>query len=515
MADVREAVGATARLFWIYQAFALAAALLAFLPDRSATYTQAISELRRVASIQVRADDVDAALARPAERAIGERIFKAFEAAARKHGLTLSASLKANSSYLLIDKGPQTLNFSEAKVGDILDALDAYAGNPHYFVLVPEPAGLEAELQRQFASVRGVVTSFSIPCNYAPDRCQGDVYVNPNGDMAPGAQHDLEFYTPRVRVELDFGTRDLIAARYPSLGAQPFDTPALEQLRDDLAELAPGAAIAKLQELRKAEDRPISIFDVSLSGSAARLVAPMVLAVLALIVWASASGLKGLGNPSGPADTMFLPLIPTPPAMAVRWGSFWFPLLVGEGLLLRAWSTGLFGWLTALAAIILQSWAVLAMFKIFEDLRLPRAPRSTGWRVWLQPAAVTFSVMLAIGWSVVPASIPDPLTAPVAKEWRQDVPTADASSGVARQAPVTASKDAPADPKPDNVSSALPQKIEADEAAEAQAVAPMAGRCARTIFSRLAFKSSLEDYSRAACAVKAYGAAQKRYGTRA
>jgi hypothetical protein len=473
MADMKDAVGASARMFWIYQAFALAASLLAFLPDRSSIYTEAIGELRGLISIHISVGDVDATLVSPADKAIGNKVFAAIGSAAKANGLSLSKALKANFSYTLVERGPQSLDFDDTKVGDMLDALDAYATDPHYVVSVPQPDALKNELSSKFAGIQGAIMSASIPCNYAPDRCQGEVYVNPNGDVATGAQRVIQFSVPRLQKELDFGTRDLVAARYPALGSSWLAAPALRQVRDDIAELTPTAAIAKLQEMRKGEGRPITIFDVSLSGSVARLVAPVVLALLALAAWASASGLKVAGQASGTQDSMFLPLIKTTPAAIVRCGTYWFPLFVAEGLLLRAGSVGILGWVAALVSLGIQAWAVLAMFAIFDDLRAPRAPRLVGWRARGLPAILVATILLAAGWSAAITFLhrsASPITTPSpAPRAVRDEPHGNAPAG-SRPVPEAPSADERSNDA-GGLPASLPLKVRADEKREEDAVA--------------------------------------------
>jgi hypothetical protein len=269
MVDTNESIGATARIFWAYEGFALAAALLAFPPDKAATYDRAIDDLRRLATIQIKADDVDQALISAAQSSVGSQVFDAVKTAAEAAKLTVAEGLAANSTYLLVDQGPQNLDFEGIKVAELVDIVAAYKDNPRYVIVAPDPKALRAALQTEFRGQNGVVTSFQIPCNYAPDRCLADEYVNPNGDVV-GAQRDLEFFVPRVRVTLDYGVRDLIEAKYSNLKGTWSDVSAVNLVQADVGELAPAAAIAKLQELRKAEDHQLSFFDVSISGAMAR-----------------------------------------------------------------------------------------------------------------------------------------------------------------------------------------------------------------------------------------------------
>jgi hypothetical protein len=401
MAEAKEAVAATARIFWLYEALALAAALLAFLPDRSGTYSEAIGELRRLAGIHFTADEVDSALNRPARNAIGKRIFDAVQGAGAAHQITLSKSLEANSTYFLVDEGPQALSFGETPVGSLIEALDAYSANPRYVILAPQPDALNRGLRAGLEGLQGVITSITVPCNYAPDRCQADVYVNPNGDVV-GAQRDLQFFVSRTRVPLQFGVKDLVESKYPALKDQWLDASALKRVRDDVAELPPAAAIAKLQELRKNEDRPLSIFDVSLSGTTARLAAPVALAMLAFAAWASASGLAQLRLPAAKvAETLFLPLIRSRPAAFVRVAALAFPIIVTEGLLVRAWNGANALWWVTLGALLLQSCATLALFDIFSRLREPDAPGEALRRMNIAAAAAIFlSLLASLGWSL-------------------------------------------------------------------------------------------------------------------
>jgi hypothetical protein len=369
MVDANESIGATARIFWAYEGFALAAALLAFPPDKAATYDRAIDDLRRLATIQIKADDVDQALISAAQSSVGSQVFDAVKTAAEAAKLTVAEGLAANSTYLLVDQGPQNLDFEGIKVAELVDIVAAYKDNPRYVIVAPDPKALRAALQTEFRGQNGVVTSFQIPCNYAPDRCLADVYVNPNGDVV-GAQRDLEFFVPRVRVTLDYGVRDLIEAKYSNLKGTWSDVSAVNLVQADVGELAPAAAIAKLQELRKAEDHQLSVFDVSISGAMARFVAPLALAILAFAVWASASGLAMLQLDANEIDrSLFLPLIRTRPALVVRVAAFAFPIFVSVGLLLKAWPDGLIAIAISMVALIVQVLAGFAAFRIFVRLR--------------------------------------------------------------------------------------------------------------------------------------------------
>ena len=368
MSDASETVGATARIFWAYEGLALAAALVAFPPDKVTTFNDAIGELRRIAEVQIGADEVDAALIDPSNRAIGAKIFEVVQETASAEKITLSSGLAANSTYFLVDQGPQNLNFAEYKVSDLIDWISKYEKNPAYVVLVPQPEALRVALQQKFQGEQGAVMSFNIICNYAPDRCQADVYVNPLGSDI-GAQHDLEFFVPRTSVALNYGVRDIVDAKYPTLKGSWFDVSAIKQVEDEVAELTLDAAIGKLQELRKAEDSQLSFFDVSLSGSLARLAAPIALAILAFSVWASASGLAALGISRQDIDrTLFLPLIRTGPATVVRIAAFGFPLAVGVGLLIKAWPGGIASWAIPLITLGLQTLAGFAAFRLFSRI---------------------------------------------------------------------------------------------------------------------------------------------------
>ncbi len=416
MADLKDAFSSTARVFWLYQGFAVAAALLAFLPDKSTTYEEAIDELRRLNAIHIRIDNVENAIRPSAFEAAGKEITATIRETTAQQHITMSPSVTETSSYFLIETGPQSLSFDQAPVSQIIDAITTYRDNPTYTIAVPDAVTVRTALQQRLVSHTGSVTRFDLPCNYSENRCRATIYIDPDGDEI-GAEEMIEFYAPRKLIALPYGVRDLIEGSYPSLKGQWDDVSALQRMKDDIAELKPAEAIAKLQEMLKADDRPLSVLDVTFSGATARLIAPLVLALLAFAAWVSATGLAALKPKSAEvARSLFLPLISTRPAVFTRVATLIFPLAVTEGFLLRGWRGGLISFVLAICALGVQSFAAIALYNEFSKLRtLATRTRNRPINPVLAGLLVGGIAMGCVAWSLFTATKTHSAAAPISE----------------------------------------------------------------------------------------------------
>lgn len=341
MADWQDPLSAVRRTFWAHVAVCLAAALLAFFPDRTDFYDSAINELQLLGSVKLPEEAVFRAVRRHMDTDYGKKLHDVIKRSAENHGLTLEPdALNGGLRYLFIQSGPKSIIF-EQDISSLLALANRIASQEPYTVAVPDLSSLERELSAKLTSIDPGFThivTVELDCSFDGEPCSGIIQIDDSTPGVPFRVVDLLFR--RITLgPLPFTSLDIVKTLNREIDAHLFKLPITKLVSTQIVDKSRTQAIVELEKLKSESQQPLAVFGFAFAGSVAQLAAPPLLAAVGIFLLISFQSLYRLRPPHNIVRMSFIPpFFDGLGGAMVRFSLLiFFPLVVDVGLIIRTW----------------------------------------------------------------------------------------------------------------------------------------------------------------------------------